>query len=131
MDRRAFTIIELLVVIAVTALLIALMLPAVQRVRDASRRTECASKLRQIGIALHTYHADHSVFPPGANAGGYSMHVVILPYVGYDQLYNCVNFSVIASFSYKPGPDEGNTVRGTKVELFFCPSDPGRKTVQP
>ncbi|MCA8995881.1 MAG: DUF1559 domain-containing protein [Planctomycetaceae bacterium] len=65
MRRNGFTLIELLVVIAVIAVLIALLLPAVQQAREAARRSECSSHLKQIGLALHNYHDVHSVFPAG------------------------------------------------------------------
>lgn len=102
--RQGFTIVELLVVIGIIGLLIALLLPAVQAAREAARRAQCSSHLKQIGLALHNYHDSHRCFPPFfiSRAGnpsriadvdkGANWLVFLLPYVEQRQLYDQWDF---------------------------------------
>src|SRR5262245_42410440 len=113
----AFTLIELLVVIAIIAVLVALLLPAVQQAREAARRSQCKNNLKQFGLALHNYHEAFSTFPmaetnpsngpacnggPGAGWCGFSVHVMLLPYLDQGPLYNQINF-LINACSYNTG----------------------------
>src|SRR5512144_2061101 len=100
-DRCGFTLIELLVVIAIIAILIGLLLPAVQKVREAAARTKCTNNLKQLALALHSYHDSNNGFPVGkgppyAGAAGYarwSAHAQLLPYIEQDPLYKSINFN--------------------------------------
>lgn len=131
--RRGFTLIELLVVIAIIAILIALLLPAVQMAREAARRTQCRNNMKQIGIALHNYHATFQLFPFGTTNTardpanlvngwvGWSVHSLLLPYLEYQDVYNAANFNLAAADStFSP---MNITVRDRIVETFLCPSD--------
>jgi prepilin-type N-terminal cleavage/methylation domain-containing protein/prepilin-type processing-associated H-X9-DG protein len=126
MKRKGFTLIELLVVIAIIAILIGLLLPAVQKVRAAAQRSQCQNNLKQIGLACHNYESTNKTFPPGAgplnlanDTERASVQAVILPYVEEANLYN------LFKFDRDIHQDPVNaTAREQQVPFYVCPSDP-------
>lgn len=120
---RGFTLIELLVVIAIFAILIALLLPAVQQAREAARRTQCKNNLKQVGLALHNYHDTHRIFPIGNLVGrSFTVQSYLLPYIDQASLYNLLNFNYPNYCFYNDVPS--NNIYATKVLAYSCPSDP-------
>ena len=133
---RGFTLIELLVAIAIIAVLIALLLPAVQSAREAMRRAQCTNNLKQIGLGMHNYHSTHNTFPLGgtvnftidygttyANAdwGTWSAQALILGYMEGQPLYNAANFNFVCCWG--TGWNANSTVTLAILNVFICPSD--------
>src|SRR5271167_4104600 len=129
--RTAFTLIELLVVIAIIAMLIALLVPAVQRVRESAARLTCVNNLKQIGVALHAYHEAKKLFPPGYVDGntdpantpdndvgpGWGWASFLLPYLEQGNVYSQINFNVGV------GIGANVQVSQTQIAVYQCPSD--------
>ena len=129
-SRGGFTLIEALVVIGIIGILMALLLPAVQSAREAGRRLQCRANLKQIGVALHAYHAVHDMFPtswsvsrPYLGIHALSEHCSLLPQLEQGPLYDRINMD-LAYIDRTDGPIvENGTARRTTLALFLCPSD--------
>lgn len=121
--RLAFTLVELLVVIAIIGILIGMLLPAVQQVREAARRTQCSNNLKQWGLALHNYESSQQEFPPGCMWwSGWGWRAKSLPFMEQNNLYDMIDFDI---------PDscwEGNTLppdhpADKYFDQLYCPSE--------
>jgi prepilin-type N-terminal cleavage/methylation domain-containing protein/prepilin-type processing-associated H-X9-DG protein len=123
--RRGFTLIELLVVIAIIAILIGLLLPAVQKVREAAARSDCSNKLKQLALAVHSHNDSLDRFPSNGAANGSHFYMTgygwswiarTLPYFEQDNLYKAGNIPNVALSSVP-------TVCATQMKSLLCPSD--------
>jgi len=152
MRRRGFTLIELLVVIAIIAILIGLLLPAVQKAREAANRMSCTNNLKQLGLASHNYHDTYGRFMPGVNVDpttfpkpqpgvpaippmpapglSFSMLEAVLPFIEQDNIYKQLNLTIVApstkatNSQYNPGNcDAPGTPGSTVIKTYICPSD--------
>ncbi len=142
--RAAFTLIELLVVIAIIAVLIGLLLPAVQKVREAANRMSCTNKLKQLALAMHNYHDTYSLFPPGTiltndNYPPGPMRgierapwgVLILPYMEQDNHFKRfdLNQHFPSRFSISvPATNPNRALMYTSMPIYLCPSNPKSKS---
>jgi prepilin-type N-terminal cleavage/methylation domain-containing protein/prepilin-type processing-associated H-X9-DG protein len=140
-SRNAFTLIELLVVIAIIGVLVALLLPAVQKVREAAQRAQCANNLKQLGLALHNFHDTNKAFPqaykplpgpdptapPGTGSIGAGAFVMILPYIEQGNTAERIDTTRAALSSVNTPPT--NPAYAMVIPTYLCPSSPGAPTI--
>ena len=120
--RNGFTLIELLVVIAIIAVLIALLMPAVQKTREAAARIQCANNLKQLGLAMHNYEGVNKSLPPSRIKVGYATWaVLIMPYIEQQNIYRQWDLS-------KTYYEQTPLARQSSVPIYFCPSRRDQQT---
>ncbi len=127
--RQAFTLVELLVVIAIIGILIALLLPAVQKVRESAARTQCQNNLKQLTLAYHEYEGINKAFPPSyitdqTKPVGWGIY--LLTYLEQDQLFKLYNFDFPFFLDEPPVGILNQTVANTQLKVFQCPATPDR-----
>src|SRR5688572_29906933 len=130
--RLGFTLVELLVVIAIIGILIALLLPAVQSARESARRTQCTNNIKQLGLALHTYHDVYKYYPSGCLLGstfGPSAIVHLLPYVEQEALRE--NYDDAGASGASPGGTANDTIGLARLHFLLCPTDPEKGYHEP
>jgi len=132
---RGFTLIELLVVIAIIAILIGLLLPAVQKVREAASRMSCSNNLKQIGVALHNYHSSFDKFPPMSRCGATNpvdcrdpfekgnLWIYLLPYIEQDNIYKLSPGPSPRAPSIDDPATAPNALGSKVIKTYLCPSD--------
>ena len=131
-SRSGFTLIEVLVAIAIMAILVALLLPAVQSAREAARRVQCGNNLKQLGLAFHNYHDNHRVLPfafffDAETLNTHGWGEMLLPYIDQAALYNRLDFTQPV-FSPQPGigyTHDNQQVVTTPLAVMTCPTRPG------
>jgi prepilin-type N-terminal cleavage/methylation domain-containing protein/prepilin-type processing-associated H-X9-DG protein len=136
--KTGFTLIELLVVIAIIAVLIGLLLPAVQKVREAANRMKCSNNLKQIGLALHNYENTHGVFPPGqihthptaGEPGKTVWGICLLPYLEQTNLANRYDTNVLQTANMPRLAPRNLEVIQTVVQTYLCPTDPNQNRLE-
>lgn len=131
--QHAFTLVELLVVIAIIAILVSLLLPAVNAAREAARRTQCINRMRQLGLAIHNFHSANRNLPNieydwettnSNRINEYSWRVNLMPYMELQSLHDEFDFDVNFYNFMRQSQNQGSGVGNTVIADFTCPSDP-------